>query len=87
MRRGVVGVLVLSQFSLTTTAMNQRQLCGADGYSRFRPNPDIGKIGYADCKQPSNTSTKSKSDAGIAQSLPFSELIRVVDAGCTLRRR
>jgi hypothetical protein len=37
MRRGVVAVVVLGQFSLTTTASNQRQLCSAALNSHSRP--------------------------------------------------
>jgi len=42
MRRSVVAVVVLGQFSLTKAARNERQLCGAAGYSRFRPFAGTG---------------------------------------------
>ena len=48
MRRGVLAVVVLGQFSLTATARNQRQLCGAAGYSRFRPSADVRPRGLSD---------------------------------------
>ena len=64
----------------------QSQLAATPGETRSRPSTDIQKNGFAAWKQPSNTAKVSKSEAGIAQMVQFSEPIRVVGAACAIRR-